>query len=52
MPLLKKLKKKKTKNTSGYDEIFNRIIKSSSAYIISPLVFVIRYLVLEYFQRD
>jgi hypothetical protein len=27
----------KIKNTSGYDEISNRIIKLSSAYIISPL---------------
>jgi Notch-like protein len=30
----------KTKNTSGYDEISNRIIKSSSAYIISPLTHI------------
>jgi hypothetical protein len=42
----------KTKNTSGYDEISTRIIKSSSAYIISPLIFVMQYLILEYFWRD
>jgi hypothetical protein len=30
----------KTKNTSGNDEISNRIIKSSSAYIISPLTHI------------
>jgi hypothetical protein len=28
------------KNTSGYDEISNRIIKSSSVYIISPLTYI------------
>jgi Notch-like protein len=30
----------KIKNTSGYDEISNRIIKLSSAYIISPLTHI------------
>jgi hypothetical protein len=30
----------KTKNTSRYDEIANRIIKSSSEYIISPLAHI------------
>jgi uncharacterized protein YehS (DUF1456 family) len=42
----------KTKNSSGYDEISNRIIKLNSVYIISPLTFVMRYLTLEYFQTD
>jgi hypothetical protein len=44
------IKSLKAKNTSGYDEISNRIIKPSSAYIISPLVML--YLILEYFLRD
>jgi hypothetical protein len=30
----------KTKNTSGYAEISDRIIKSNSAYIISPLTHI------------
>jgi Notch-like protein len=30
----------KTKNTSGYNEISNRLIKSSSANIISPLTYI------------
>ena len=31
------IKSLKTKNSSGYDEILNRIIKLSSPFIISPL---------------
>ena len=30
----------KTTNTAGYDEIYNRIIKLSSPYIISPLTHI------------
>jgi uncharacterized protein YdaL len=30
----------KTKNSSGYDEVSNRIIKLSSAYIISPITHI------------
>jgi hypothetical protein len=36
-PFIKSLK---FKNTYGYDEISNRIIKSSSPYIISPLTHI------------
>jgi hypothetical protein len=34
------IKSLKTKNSSGYDEISNRIIKSSSPFIISPLTHI------------
>ena len=34
------IKSLKPKNTYGYDEILNRIIKLSSPYIISPLTYI------------
>jgi hypothetical protein len=40
MKLKKSIRSLKTKNTSGYDEISNRIIKSSSAHTISKLTHI------------
>jgi len=44
MPLLTKLKKiiksLRTKNTCGYNEISNRIIKLTAPFIISPLTYI------------
>jgi hypothetical protein len=34
------IKSLKTKNTSGYDEISNRIIKLTAPFIISPLTYI------------
>jgi hypothetical protein len=34
------IKSLKTKNTAGYDEISNRIIKLSAPFIISPLTYI------------
>jgi hypothetical protein len=38
--IVKMIKSLKSKNTSGYDEISNRIIKLSSPFIISPLTHI------------
>ncbi|GFG29899.1 hypothetical protein Cfor_02255, partial [Coptotermes formosanus] len=38
--LEKIIKSLKTKNSSGYDEVSNRIIKLSSPFIISPLTYI------------
>jgi hypothetical protein len=40
MKLKKIIKSLKTKNTCGYDEISNRIIKLTAPFIISPLTYI------------